>query len=626
MKPELCCLLGLALLAEARGQHAARAPGAWGRLANAEFDGDRVKATLFFPGQARDGTSPYGCTISDQRGFYTVHPQDGRHLTWADSAANRQLALDQMVRAGLNVVEMSVWGEDFLPCSTAWAVYAPMQDAPQAQDELFTSAAAHPLLIVPFVESRGDWSMRAEFPRWTDGQVAPGLVSQIKNLIWRYLKNPAHPEWAQRWARIYDRSGSPRHAVALIHAASDRLDRSRHEAFAAGFDLVADTVEEATGVEVGFLLDLLPPGTYAPGVYRPSPEQTGPFLAATESVLAVNCFIPEIWVGSADNAALLAWKRDFVRRWRQTGLPVLMDVSPGYDAHLIFGSSAAPPYGYTVGWREGLAAMAADFSLTGLTYNSWNGYTEGMAGVPTQEHATAFYDWLAGLPPVAVPGKIEAELFDGDGEGISYHDHTPGNDGGAFRSTGVDLEPCTDAGGGFNVGWMGAGEWLRYTANVTSDGLYAVEARVASAAPGGTFHVAFEGDGQEVSFAIPSTGGWQKWVTLLRGGVPLSAGQQAVRVTMESNGPGSSFVGNLNYIVVRPNPRILAFDPSRDHVVIRCSAVPGWTYCLEYTEALGSPWRESDLGRVTARDNVVTLTDPVPPVSGQRLYRIAERP
>jgi len=97
-------------------QNVLAAPSVWGRLANRGFDGDRIKATLFFPGQARDGTSPYGCPITDQRGFYTLHPQDGRHLAWAADTANRQFALDEMIRAGVNVVEMSVWGEDFLPC------------------------------------------------------------------------------------------------------------------------------------------------------------------------------------------------------------------------------------------------------------------------------------------------------------------------------------------------------------------------------------------------------------------------------------------------------------------------------------------------------------------------------
>jgi hypothetical protein len=373
------------------------AAGVWGRLANPGFDGARIKATLFFPGQARDGTSPYGCSIPDQRGFHTVHPLDGRHLVWSASAANRDFALQQMAQAGINVVEMSFWGEDFLPCSTAWAAFAPMQDAPPAQDELFVAATGQSRLIVPFIESRGDWAMRYEFPTWTDGQVAPGVVSQICNLVQRYLQNASHPEWAGRWAKVYNREGHPRYAVALIHASSERLSGGEHQAFAAGFDALADAVEAATGVQVGFLLDALPPGTFAPGAFRPSAEQTGPFLANTRSVLAINCFIPEIWVGSSDSAVLLAWKRDFLQRWQQTGLPVFVDVSPGYDAHLIFGSQAAPPYGYTAEWREGLTQLVADLAADGITYNSWNGYTEGMAGMPTVEQGAVWHEWLAGL-------------------------------------------------------------------------------------------------------------------------------------------------------------------------------------------------------------------------------------
>lgn len=618
----LLSLLGLG----GRGSDALAGPGVWGRLANSPFEGNRIKATLFFPGQARDGTSPYGCPITDQRGFYTVHPQDGRHLTWSASVTNRQFALDQMVRAGVNVVELSVWGEDFLPCSTAWAAYAPMQDAPQAQDELFAASLGRPLLILPFIESRGDWVMRAEFPRWTDGRVAPGLVGQIRNLIQRYLQNPSHPERAQKWVRLYDRLGNPRYAVALIHASSDRLGTNEHQAFATGFDALARTVEDAVGVKVGFLLDVLPPGTYAPGVFRPSPELTGPFLASTESVLGVNCFIPEIWVGSSNNATLLTWKRDFIQRWARTGLPVLMDVAPGYDAHLIFGSQAAPPYGDTADWRDGLAAMVGDFSLTGMSYNSWNGYTEGMAAMPTLEHGATFYDWLAGLPPFAVPGKIEAELFNGEGEGTSYHDDTPTNDGGAFRSTGVDLEACSDVGGGYNVGYMGTGEWLRYTVNVVSNDVYTVEARVASPGTGGTFHVEFEKDRQTVSFSIPQTGGWQNWATLRCGGVVLSAGPQTVRVVMDQNAPGSIFVGNLNYLFVRPGPRILRLAQFREWLVLTSSAVPGWGYCLEYADALGSAWREIPSGCAMARESNVSLTNLITGIPGQRFYRVVERP
>ena len=35
---------------------------------------------------------------------------------------------------------------------------------------------------------------------------------------------------------------------------------------------------------------------------------------------------------------------------------------------------------------------------------------------------------------------IEAEAFDNGGEGVSFFDATPGNEGGAYRNTSVDIE------------------------------------------------------------------------------------------------------------------------------------------------------------------------------------------
>jgi hypothetical protein len=368
-------------------------PGLWGRLANPGFENERIRTSLFFAGQARDGSSWYGCDAAPNLSLYTIHPSDARNLTWSADSDSREYALGQMVEAGLNVVSMSSWGEDFLPCSTGWVPYAPMQTAPGAQDELFASAAGKHLLIAPFIESRGDWAFRDEFPRLDDGRVAPGSVSQIGNLISRYLKNEAHPEWADEWAQVYDRNLEPRYAVTLIHASSNRLGAGDDQAFAAGFDLLADEVSQATGVKVGFLIDPLPPGSNAPGTFKPSPEGTGPALSQTNAILGIQPFIPEIWVsGSPSDAQLIDWKRDYSRRWSATGMPFLMDISPGYDASVVFPGSRR--YGFSAAWQDALTAMVSEFGQDGLAFNSWNGYTEGMAAVPTAEHGESFQRWL----------------------------------------------------------------------------------------------------------------------------------------------------------------------------------------------------------------------------------------
>jgi hypothetical protein len=372
----------------------------WGRLANPGAEGQPPRTTLFFPGQAKEGSNPYGCPSAPPANvsLYTVSPADSRHLQWSSSAANRNFALESMVEAGINVVTMSTWGEDFLPCNESWALWAPMQSAPRSHDELFAAASGKPLWIMPFIESRANWTFYNEFPRWTDGRVAPGTVSQIINLVERYLKNPHHPEWAPKWAQAYDSSGQPRFAVVLIHASSNRLGPDEHEKYSGGFDLVAQEVFSATGVQVGFFIDALPPASHAPGSFKPSPGLTGPFLLQTRSLLGIQCFIPEIWMtGSPDETARIRWKRQFARNWRQTGIPFLMDVSPGYDAHLVFPGSVR--YGHTATWLAALSSMVAREGCDGFVYNSWNGYTEAMAAVPLRaaHGGSLYYDWLKDL-------------------------------------------------------------------------------------------------------------------------------------------------------------------------------------------------------------------------------------
>src|SRR5207244_9013837 len=75
--------------------------------------------------------------------------------------------------------------------------------------------------------------------------------------------------------------------------------------------------------------------------------------------------------------------------------------------------------------------------------------------------------------PAAVPGKIQTEDFNTGGEGIAYHDGDAANNGGQYRTNeGVDIETTGDTGGGYDVGWTAAGEWMKYTVNVANAGSY----------------------------------------------------------------------------------------------------------------------------------------------------------
>ncbi|CAM9882538.1 unnamed protein product, partial [Laminaria digitata] len=73
-----------------------------------------------------------------------------------------------------------------------------------------------------------------------------------------------------------------------------------------------------------------------------------------------------------------------------------------------------------------------------------------------------------GGTPATIPGVIQAAEFDLGGEGVAYSDSTAGNIQGAFRpDEDVDINYRTAPGAGYNVAFFTAGEWMRYTVDVT---------------------------------------------------------------------------------------------------------------------------------------------------------------
>jgi len=152
--------------------------------------------------------------------------------------------------------------------------------------------------------------------------------------------------------------------------------------------------------------------------------------------------------------------------------------------------------------------------------------------------------------PVSLPGRLEAENFDNGGAGVAYRDSTAGNSGGQYRQTDVDVQITTDTGGGYNVGWTAAAEWLNYAVTVAAAGTYTIRVRVAAAAAGGTFHIETNGVDRTGPITIPNTGGWQNWTTVTATGT-LPAGQQVLRIVLDANGATGAF-GNINWLEVAP--------------------------------------------------------------------------
>ena len=120
--------------------------------------------------------------------------------------------------------------------------------------------------------------------------------------------------------------------------------------------------------------------------------------------------------------------------------------------------------------------------------------------------------WMNWKP--AVGSRIEAEMF--------------------ASHKGMRIETTSDAGGGFNVSYIDANDWMSYPVNVPAAGWYKLQARVASAGSGGQF--ALGRNGSDLAIVnVPNTGGWQNWQTV-ETSVYLSAGQQDLTIFAKSGG------------------------------------------------------------------------------------------
>jgi endoglucanase len=265
------------------------------------------------------------------------------------------------------------------------------------------------------------------------------------------------------------------------------------------------------------------------------------------------------WYGTASAKTYIKKSSDFVR----VNLGGSQNVKDGYNQN---GSVTGQYHNSAFVGGFASAAMGGDFQAhLDNSYSDLKGLNDG-GSYFNQSLKTLYLFLLSGnfylpggtaTPPpppatlspysgtaAAIPGRIEAEKYDNGGSGVAYNDADATNNGGQFRTDGVDIETTTDAGGGYDIGWTAAGEWLKYSVNVSAAGKYDFKVRVASINTGKTFHIEMNGANVTGAIAIPNTGGWQTWQTVTVSGITLSAGAQIMRIYMDTDG------FNLNYVDV----------------------------------------------------------------------------
>lgn len=139
---------------------------------------------------------------------------------------------------------------------------------------------------------------------------------------------------------------------------------------------------------------------------------------------------------------------------------------------------------------------------------------------------------------ITLPGTIEPGNYDfyigGKGQNIAYFDATSNNEGNYRTDEAVDAFLTPNEGA--TIGYIASGEWMEYTVNVAQAGFYSIAIRYAcgNSAGGGPFH--FQSDGKVISgpITVTSTNGWNNWATKTVTGLPLTPGEQVLRIAFSS--------------------------------------------------------------------------------------------
>src|SRR6056297_31706 len=157
--------------------------------------------------------------------------------------------------------------------------------------------------------------------------------------------------------------------------------------------------------------------------------------------------------------------------------------------------------------------------------------------------------------PVVVPGRIEAEHYDKGGQGVAYNDREENNIGQLFRiDEGVDIEAAS--GGGYDVYWITAGEWIEYTFAVEEAGDFDITPYVATVPGFGNFTLLVDNEDISGRRDVTSTGGWQNWTPIPVENVYLEEGEHILRIEADSDSDPNGWLFSVNYFDVTQNTSV----------------------------------------------------------------------
>ena len=251
-----------------------------------------------------------------------------------------------------------------------------------------------------------------------------------------------------------------------------------------------------------------------------------------------------------------------------TAQPVNKTIAVGGST--TFSVNAGGASGITYQWfknnQEIPNAIGATFSLSNIQLADSGYYSVKVSAGIAFETSTSAKLTVIKTPPATtpykgsafvIPCKIEAEDFDNGASGVAYSDVSNYNEGSAFyRDSEVDIDVCNDGAPCYNLGYTEAGEWLKYTVDVSESKNYNIEFRYATTFANSSAKLYMNDVAITGTLVFPSTTSWVKYKSYSVKDVFLTAG---TGMTLKLQFPTSN--ADINYMNFTPGTIITSVEP-----------------------------------------------------------------
>ena len=247
-----------------------------------------------------------------------------------------------------------------------------------------------------------------------------------------------------------------------------------------------------------------------------------------------------------ESAVTLSWNN----RMQQATEPIVIERAVGFDNTYV-----------AVATLDAQATGYVDTDIDGgvYTYRMYTHRPDGtlVHGYPTRVSLGGGGTGAFGGVPTAIPGVLEIENYDLGGQDIAFNDVTAANEAGGTLRPGDAVDIGSDGNGGWLLGYVAQGEWLKFTVDVAETGRYSVRVRTASEQANGEFTLTFSGNAASTTVTTPNTGGWVTWQNIdANAELDLVAGEQEMR--FDVTGASAFNLDNITFTLEAVNTEAAA--------------------------------------------------------------------